>query len=169
MRVTHVSLRPTEAAAQAGCPALTPELLAATGARYSRNNEGLEAILAKIDPARLDASVDAIFKMIDYGHQSIADMAAVAMFIDGVSLWLAYYVWTLCPTAGGQESSTRYIQLGQDGLIDPGVLGIPRRRPGGLATGDDRDFHRLPGSAGRLGSGGPGKARGGPDPRIAPQ
>jgi thymidylate synthase ThyX len=125
MRVTHVSLRPTEAAAQAGCPALTPELLAATGARYSRNNEGLEAILAKIDPARLDASVDAIFKMIDYGHQSIADMAAVAMFIDGVSLWLAYYVWTLCPTAGGQESSTRYIQLGQDGLIDPGVLGIP--------------------------------------------
>jgi thymidylate synthase ThyX len=125
MRVTHVSLRPTEAAAQAGCPALTPELLAATGARYSRNNEGLEAILAKIDPQRLDASVDAIFKMIDYGHQSIADMAPVAMFIDGVSLWLAYYVWTLCPTAGGQESSTRYIQLGREGLIDPEILGIP--------------------------------------------
>src|SRR5438105_7155298 len=104
MKVTQVSIRPTEAAERAGRPALTPELLAASGARYSRNNEGLEAILAKIDPNHLDRSVDSIFRMIDYGHQSIADMAPVAMFIDGVSMWLAYYLWSLCPTAGGQES-----------------------------------------------------------------
>lgn len=128
MRVTHVSLAPTEAAIQAGCPALTPELLAATGARYSRNNEGLEAILEKIDPQRLDASVDAIFKMIDYGHQSIADMVPVAMFMDGISMWLAYYLWTLCPVAGGQESSTRYIKIGAEGLVPPEELGIPPAR-----------------------------------------
>src|SRR5919107_3546293 len=107
MRVTQVALRPTEASEAAGRPSLTPELLAASGARYSRNNEGLEAILARIDPQNLDKSVDSIFRMIDYGHQSIADMVPVALFIDGISLWLAYYVWTLCPTAGGQESSTR--------------------------------------------------------------
>lgn len=126
MKVTHVALRPTEASEAAGRPSLTPELLAASGARYSRNNEGLEAILSRIDPQNLDKSVDGIFRMIDYGHQSIADMAPVALFIDGVSLWLAYYVWTLCPTAGGQESSTRYIRLDEEGLVSPDALGIPQ-------------------------------------------
>jgi len=92
IRVTQVALRPTEASEAAGRPSLTPEALAASGARYSRNNEGLEAILNRIDPKNLDKSVDSIFKMIDYGHESIADMAPVAMFIDGVSVWLAYYL-----------------------------------------------------------------------------
>lgn len=124
VKVTQVSLRPTEAAEQAGRPALTPELLAASGARYSRNNEGLDAILARIDPQNLDRSVDSIFRMLDYGHQSIADMVPVALFIDGVSLWLAYYLWTLCPTAGGQESSTRYIKLSEEGLMPAETLGV---------------------------------------------
>ncbi len=97
MKVTQVAIRPSEASDKAGRPALTPELLAASGARYSRNNEGLDAILAKIDPSNLEKSVDSIFRMVDYGHQSIADMVPVAMFIDGVSIWLAYYLWTLCP------------------------------------------------------------------------
>ncbi len=125
MRVIQTALRATPATEKANRPALTPELLAATGARYSRSNEGLEAILAKIDPKDLDKSVDSIFRMIDYGHQSIADMAPVALFIDGVSIWLAYYIWTLCPTAGGQESSTRYIKLSLDGLVPTADLGLP--------------------------------------------
>jgi thymidylate synthase ThyX len=100
-------------------------LLAASGARYSRNNEGLASILAKIDPGNPDRSIDSIFRMVDYGHQSIADMVLVAMFIDGISIWLAYYIWSLCPTAGGQESSTRYIKVSADVLIPPEVLGIP--------------------------------------------
>ena len=108
----------------AGRPSLTPELLAASGARYSRNNEGLDSILSKIDPNNLEKSVDGIFRMVDYGHQSIADMVPVSMFIDEVSMWLAYYIWTLCPTAGGQESSTRYIKISADGLIAPNELGI---------------------------------------------
>jgi thymidylate synthase ThyX len=117
MKVTQVAICPSEASKKAGRPALTPELLAASGARYSRNNEGLESILSKIDPANLEKSVDSIFRMVDYGHQSIADMVPVTMFIDGVSIWLAYYIWTLCPTAGGQESSTRYIKISLDGVI----------------------------------------------------
>ncbi|HWY75705.1 MAG TPA: FAD-dependent thymidylate synthase, partial [Verrucomicrobiae bacterium] len=126
MKVTQVAICPSEASKRAGRPALTPELLAASGARYSRNNEGLEAILSKIDPDNLEKSVDSIFRMVDYGHQSIADMVPVAMFIDGISIWLAYYIWTLCPTAGGQESSTRYIKISIDGLIPPEDLGIPQ-------------------------------------------
>ena len=98
--------------------------MAASGARYSRNNEGLQSILSKIDPQNLEKSVDGIFRMVDYGHQSIADMVPVAMFIDGISMWLAYYIWTLCPTAGGQESSTRYIKISREGLIAPETLGI---------------------------------------------
>jgi thymidylate synthase ThyX len=124
MNVTQVALRPSQASEQAGRPALTPELLAASGARYSRNNEGLKSILSKIDPQHLEKSVDSIFRMVDYGHQSIADMVPVAMFMDGISMWLAYYIWTLCPTAGGQESSTRYIKISLDGLIAPETLGI---------------------------------------------
>ncbi len=125
MRVKIVSICPTDAAREAGRPALTPELLAATGARYSRNNEGVEKIIEKIDPDNLDASVDGIFRMLDYGHQSIADMAPVAIFIDRVSILLAYMVWAWAPQAGGQESSTRYIRLGPEGLTDPQQLGIP--------------------------------------------
>jgi thymidylate synthase ThyX len=124
MKVTQVAIRPSEASNKTGRPELTPELLAASGARYSRNNEGLDAILSKIDPGNLEKSVDSIFRMVDYGHQSIADMVPVAMFIDGISIWLAYYIWTLCPTAAGQESSTRYLKLSQDGLIAPDKLGI---------------------------------------------
>jgi thymidylate synthase ThyX len=130
MKVTNVAIRPAEDSIKAGRPFLTPELLAATGARYSRNNEGLDAILAKIDPDNLDKSVDSIFRMIDYGHQSIADMVPVALFIDGISLWLAYYVWTLCPTASGQESSTRYINYASQETVDPEQLGIQRELHG---------------------------------------
>jgi thymidylate synthase ThyX len=124
MRVTLVSLRPTDAALAQGRPALTPELLAATGARYSRSDDGLDAILARLDPENADASVDRIFQFVDYGHASIADMAPVALFIDGVSMWLAYELFRIAPTAGGQESSTRYIRMGPEGLIDPNTLGI---------------------------------------------
>ncbi|MHB9025938.1 MAG: FAD-dependent thymidylate synthase [Armatimonadota bacterium] len=130
MNVTHVALRPTEAALAAGRPALTPELLAASGARYSRNNEGLDAILARVDFEHPDQAVDGIFRMVDYGHQSIADMAPIAIFIDGVSLWLAYFLWALSPTAGGQESSTRYIKIDVEGLIEPETLGIPAELQG---------------------------------------
>jgi thymidylate synthase ThyX len=125
MKATLVSLLPTEQARAAGRTALTPELLAASGARYSRNNEGLESILARIDPDNMDRSVDSIFRMVDYGHQSIADMAPVAIFLDNISIWLACHVWSLCPTAGGQESSTRYIEIDPDAMPDPESLGIP--------------------------------------------
>jgi thymidylate synthase ThyX len=128
VKVQQVAIKPTSASQAAGRPSLTPELLAATGARYSRNNEGLESIVEKIDPNNPEASVDSIFRMVDYGHQSILDMVPVAMFIDGISLWLAYYLWSLSPTAGGQESSTRYIKLSPEGIVSPQVLGIPEEQ-----------------------------------------
>lgn len=170
MKATLACIAPTEAAVEAGRPCLTPEMLAATGAKYSRNNEGLESIISKIDfgtrkgvmdsieewmlccyedglesidvnneievlcrlatklaestKANLDKGVDGIFKMIDYGHQSIADMCPVAVFMDDVSLYLAYHLWSMCSVVGGQESSTRYIKISIDGIIDHNQLGI---------------------------------------------
>ena len=125
MKVTQVALRPTQASNDANRPALTPELLAATGARYSRSNDGLNAILDKIDPENPDKSIESIFRFIDFGHQSVADMVPVALFMDEISMWLAYHIWSLCPTAGGQESSTRYIQLAAENLPDATQIGIP--------------------------------------------
>ena len=124
MKVTLVSLSPTQAANAAGRPALSPELLAATGARYSRSDEGLDAILSRIDPAQPEKSIDGIFRMVDYGHQSIADMAPVAIFMDGLSLWLAYHVWTLCPTAGRSGILHALHQNVRRGSCDPADLGV---------------------------------------------
>jgi thymidylate synthase ThyX len=124
MKIQYVSISPTIAAENQGCYSLTPELLAATGARYSRNNEGLDAIVSKIDFSNTDKSVDGIFKMVDYGHASIADMAPIALFIDDISIYSAYHLWTLAPTAGGQECSTRYIKLDAGSVVDPDLLGI---------------------------------------------
>ena len=126
MKIQYVSISPTTTAENSGCYSLTPELLAATGARYSRNNEGLDAIVSKIDFSNTDKSVDGIFKMVDYGHASIADMAPIALFIDDISLFSAYFLWTLSPTAGGQECSTRYIKLDAGSVVDDDLLGIPQ-------------------------------------------
>lgn len=62
--------------------------------------------------------------MIDYGHASIGDLVPVALFIDGISMWLAYELFRISPTAGGQESSTRYIKLDEEGLLSAEELGI---------------------------------------------
>ena len=136
MRVRHVPICPTKAALDVGRMALTPELMASVGARYSRNNEGLDAILDKVDLDDMDKSVDSIFCHVDYGHQSIADMVPVSMFMDDVSMVLVYLVWSLCPTAGGQESSTRYIRMERDGVVEPYGVGIQRANEWGTWIDD---------------------------------
>ena len=125
MKVQYVSIRPTELAEEKGCYSFTPELLASVGARYSRNNEGLDAIASKIDWDNQDKSVDSIFKMLDYGHASIADMTPIALFIDDITLHAAFYLWTISPTAGGQECSTRYIKIDESSAATAEELGMP--------------------------------------------
>jgi len=107
--IKNVSICPSEASKILERPSLTPELLAAVAARYSRNNEGLDDILNKVDFENPDKSVDTIFKYLDYGHASIGDNLPVAIFIDNISIFAAMTLWYLSPQASGQESSTRYI------------------------------------------------------------
>jgi thymidylate synthase ThyX len=86
-------------------------MLAAVAARYSRNNQGLEDIIAKIPKDNPDKAIDSIFNMVDYGHQSIADMAILPFRLDGISLYAAYILWSMAPRGSGQESSTRYLNF----------------------------------------------------------
>src|SRR5580700_4949497 len=124
MKVTGLAIVPPPAAA--GLPRVTPELLASVLARYSRSNEGLAAILAKVDPANPDASIDRILNFVDYGHASIGGLTGgLAIALDGVSMWLAYKIFEIAQMADGQESSTRYITMNAANVSGAEELGIP--------------------------------------------
>ena len=124
MRITGIALVPPPTAAD--CPKVTPELLASVLARYSRSNEGIQAILAKVDLANPDASIDRILKFVDYGHASIGGLTGgLAVALDDVSMWLAYKIFEIAQMADGQESSTRYITMDASNLPTAEALGIP--------------------------------------------
>jgi hypothetical protein len=124
MKVTGLALVPPPSAAD--LPKVTPELLASVLARYSRSTEGISAILAKVDVANPDASIDRILKFVDYGHASIGGLTGgLAVALDGVSMWLAYKLFEIAQMADGQESSTRYIAMDPTNIPGADELGIP--------------------------------------------
>ena len=124
MKVTGLALVPPPSAAD--LPKVTPELLASVLARYSRSNEGIAAILAKVDVANPEASIDRILKFVDYGHASIGGLTGgLAVALDGVSMWLAYKIFEIAQMADGQESSTRYIAMDPLNIPSADELGIP--------------------------------------------
>jgi thymidylate synthase ThyX len=124
MKVTGLALVPPPTAAS--LPQVTPELLASVLARYSRSNEGLAAILEKVDVLNPDASIDRILKFVDYGHASIGGLTGgLAIALDGVSMWLAYKIFEIAQMADGQESSTRYITMEATNVPSAEALGIP--------------------------------------------
>lgn len=124
MRITGLALVPPPTAAD--LPKVTPELLASVLARYSRSNDGLAAILAKVDLANPDASIDRILKFVDYGHASIGGLTGgLAVALDDVSMWLAYKIFEVATMADGQESSTRYIAMDAANVPAAAELGIP--------------------------------------------
>ncbi len=124
MKITGLAIVPPPTAE--GLPRVTPELLASVLARYSRSNDGLEAILSKVDLANPDASIDRILKFVDYGHASIGGIAGgLAVALDGISMWLAYKIFEIAQMADGQESSTRYITMDPLSLPLPVDIGVP--------------------------------------------
>jgi len=124
MRITGLAIVPPPSAAD--LPKVTPELLASVLARYSRSNDGIGAILDKVDIANPDASIDRILKFVDYGHASIGGLTGgLAIALDDISMWLAYKLFELAQMADGQESSTRYITMDATNLPTPEEIGIP--------------------------------------------
>lgn len=130
MKIECVAIGPNQNQIDNNSKIMCPELLASVGARYSRSDLGLDEIYNKVDQGDTEKSIDNIFRFIDYSHASIADMVPIPMFIDGISLWAAYNLFAQCPIAGGQESSTRYIDFGKHGLdllIDEKYLPISKQ------------------------------------------
>ncbi|ERP30963.1 FAD-dependent thymidylate synthase [Chitinivibrio alkaliphilus] len=108
------------------CLRATPEILASSLARYSRSNKGIEHILSTVDWDNPDASVERIFKFIDYGHASIGGLTGgIALCIDHCSMFLAYKIFELAQLVDGQESSTRYITMNPTSLMSAEEMGIP--------------------------------------------
>jgi thymidylate synthase ThyX len=124
MKITGLAIVPPPSAAD--LPKVTPELLASVLARYSRSNEGIGAILDKVDVQNPDASIDRILKFVDYGHASIGGLTGgLAVALDGISMWLAYKIFEIAQMADGQESSTRYITMEASNVPAAADLGLP--------------------------------------------
>jgi len=127
MKVNVLAIRPPKMESYKGekLREVTPELLASSLAKYSRSNKGIDAILDTIDWDDPDASVDKIFKFVDYGHASIGGMTGgIPITIDECSMFLAYKIFEISSLVDGQESSTRYIKMNADSLMDPNDIGI---------------------------------------------
>jgi thymidylate synthase ThyX len=124
MKVTALAITPPPSAED--CPRVTPELLASSLARYSRSNKGIESILAGINWADPDKSVDQVFRFLDYGHASIGGLTGgIAMAIDRCSFFLALKLFEIAQLGDGQESSTRYIEMSPASLPKPEEIGVP--------------------------------------------
>ncbi len=124
MKVTGLAIVPPETAANEA--QVTPELLASVLARYSRSNEGIDTIMAKVDLKNADKSIDRILKFVDYGHASIGGLTGgIAVAIDDVSMWMAYKLFEVSQMCDGQESSTRYIAMDPQNIPTPDEIGMP--------------------------------------------
>ena len=119
MKTILTPIGPTDAARDAGRHVLTPEMNASVAARHSRTDEGLDGILEKVEGLNQDEAVDVIFKHMDYGHKSIQDMIPISIHLEGISIWLAQWIWSIVQVGGGQESSTRYLRFDRKGVMDP--------------------------------------------------
>lgn len=129
MKVNVLAIRPPKT--DEPLREVTPELLASSLAKYSRSNKGIDSILETIDWNDPDASVDKIFKFVDYGHASIGGMTGgIAITVDDCSMFLAYKIFEICNLVDGQESSTRYITMKPESLLDPEEIGIPKSLQG---------------------------------------
>jgi thymidylate synthase ThyX len=102
---------------------LAPEDEAMLQALYSRSAESAEVHLDKVKQADSGKFMNSYY--VGYGHKSIADCGTTTMFIEGVSLLAAKAIqdW---PLYSGQETSTRYIDMSKQRIVDP--VGTPESK-----------------------------------------
>lgn len=95
---------------------LAPEDLAMLQALYSRSAESVETHLEKVVKAGSGKFMSKFY--VDYNHKSIADCGTTTFFIEGVSTLAAKAVqdW---PLYSGQETSTRFIDMSKQRIVDP--------------------------------------------------
>lgn len=95
---------------------LNPEDVAMLQALYSRSSASVDDHLEKVRRAGSGNFMSQYY--VGYGHKSIADCGSTTAFIEDVSLLMAKAVqdW---PMYSGQETSTRYIDMANQRIVDP--------------------------------------------------
>jgi len=93
-----------------------PEDVAMMQALYSRSAESVERHVEKVAKTGSGRFMERFY--VGYGHSSIADCGSTTLFIEGVSMLCAKAIedW---PLYSGQETSTRYIDMSRQPMVDP--------------------------------------------------
>jgi len=94
----------------------TPEDTAMMQALYSRSPQSVTEHVEKVKQTGSGKFMERFY--VGYGHASIADCGSTTIFIEGISLLGAKAVqdW---PLYSGQETSTRYVDMAKQSIIDP--------------------------------------------------
>ncbi len=94
----------------------TPEDVAMMQALYSRSPKSVEEHAQRVKETGSGKFMESFY--VGYGHASIADCGSTTLFIEGVSILCdkAIQDW---PLYSGQETSTRYIDMGTQPVYDP--------------------------------------------------
>jgi thymidylate synthase ThyX len=93
-----------------------PEDAAMLQALYSRSASSVTEHAEKVKQTGSGKFMEKYY--VGYGHASIADCGSTTVFIEGVSMLAAKAVqdW---PLYSGQETSSRYIDMSKQALVDP--------------------------------------------------
>ncbi len=94
----------------------SPEDTAMMQALYSRSPKSVTEHVDKVKSSGSGKFMETFY--VGYGHASIADCGSTTIFIEGISILAdkAIQDWQLY---SGQETSTRYIDMGRQAIIDP--------------------------------------------------
>ncbi len=93
-----------------------PEAVAMMQALYSRSAESVEKHVEKVRTSGSDKFMSSYY--VGYGHASIGDCGTTTIFVEGVSMLVAKAIQQH-PLYSGQETSTRYIDMAKQEMIDP--------------------------------------------------
>ncbi|MGE5425770.1 MAG: FAD-dependent thymidylate synthase [Bacillota bacterium] len=93
-----------------------PEDTAMMQALYSRSPKSVEEHVEKVRQSGSGKFMSTFY--VGYGHASIADCGSTTIFIEGLSI-LADKAVQDWPLYSGQETSTRYIDMASQAIIDP--------------------------------------------------
>lgn len=93
-----------------------PQDTAMMQALYSRSAESVEVHVEKVRSSGSGKFMERFY--VGYGHASIADCGSTTIFVEGVSMLVAKAIqdW---PLYSGQETSSRYIDMSKQAIIDP--------------------------------------------------
>jgi len=85
-------------------------------ALYSRSSNSVEDHVDKVKASGSGKFMETFY--VGYGHNSIADCGSTTLFIEGLSIIAdkAIQDW---PLYSGQETSTRYVNMSEQPIIDP--------------------------------------------------